>query len=217
MNATKIILALIIVFGVMSLLKSSEIKEPFLLQIPIGNSGIDSSLDPLMDLSDALDISKNLNSSNVIPLPPEEKPIWLCDSKWTGKPIRAINMGIDCADPNYNCQTKEAVEENCSYVRLPSTTSADVDISTIDQIEEEKQDIPSRNVYIPPTMNKCKLGCKKPIFSNIDLDSYSLWTCDQSSVRKDLITLQGMTEDESNVDLCKHDIDCIWCNSVGYS
>lgn len=207
MNAKNVILALIFLFGIICLFKSSEFKEPFLLQIPVGNSGIDSSLDPLMDLGDALDISKNMKKK---PIPPKERPIWLCDSKWTGKPIRAINMGIECTDPYYDCQPKKVIEENCYYVKLPSTTNAYSDIKMIDQIENEEQDIPSRNVYIPPTMNTCKLGCKRPVFSNIDLDSYSLWRCDQNSVRKDLI-IQGYTDDESNTDICKHDIDCIWC------
>ena len=80
--------------------------------------------------------------------------------------------------------------------------------------ELDEQDLPTKNVYIPPTMNTCKLGCTPPVFSNINLDSYSIWKCDQDSVRKDLLTLKGYTENESNVDLCKYDTDCIWCNNV---
>jgi len=213
MNAKNCILALIILFGIICLFKSSEIKEPFLVKIPSGYGSIGSSLDPLMDLGDVLDISKNLGKKRI---PPKDKPIWLCDSKWTGKPIRAINMGINCNNPNYNCRQKKAVEENCSYIKLPSTTNATVDKNTISQIEQGELDLPNRNVYVPPTMNTCKLGCTKPVFSNNNLDSYSLWKCDQNSVRKDLITLKGLTEDESNMDLCKQDLDCIWCNNIEY-
>lgn len=212
MNAKNCILALIILFGIICLFKSSGFKEPFIAQIPMGNYGLESAiLDPLYDLGDIMDIQNNLGKKRI---PAEDKPIWLCDSKWTGAPVRGVNLGIDCNDPKYNCQPKKTVADNCSYIKLPSTTNTIVDTNTTSQIEMDEQDLPTKNIYIPPTMNTCKLGCTNPVFSNINLDSYSLWKCDQDSVRKDLLTLKGYTENESNVDLCKHDTDCIWCNNV---
>ena len=61
MNAKNCILALIILFGIICLFKSSGFKEPFLSQIPMGNYGLESAiLDPLYDLGDIMDIQNNL-------------------------------------------------------------------------------------------------------------------------------------------------------------
>ena len=67
MNAKNCILALIILFGIICLFKSSGFKEPFRqYNIPIGNYGLESAiLDPLYDLGDIMDIQNPLEMKSV--------------------------------------------------------------------------------------------------------------------------------------------------------
>jgi len=209
MNITYLILAIIFLFGVLSLFKSSDNREPFIvIPRPIG-----SNPNPLDPLSEIAFMMSNLREK---PIPIEDRKVWVCDSKWSGKPVLGHNLNIDCNDPTYNCNTKANIADKCKYIPLPSSLQPEYNIAMRDEIRAKKKKIQHMNVFIPPTTANCKIGCKTPNYTNTNFDTYDQWTCDAEGAREDLLTFKNITEDESNVNMCNSDLDCIWCNSVGF-
>ena len=118
--------------------------------------------------------------------------------------------------------TEEIAKQNCRYAPLPSSYwnisdqyTRESNDKKIKQLENDidRLNLRHQNVYIPPATNTCKLGCTFiPDKTNISMQSNKLWKCKPHEIT---YTQNGLTNDYFSQELCRKDIDCIWCNSVG--
>jgi len=165
-------------------------------------------------------------------LPPEERKIWKCN-KATG----IIYQGaFDCLEANPSCMTQTVAKNMCRYTPLPSSywniknnyirNSEDEKIKRLEN-DIDRLNLRHSNIYIPPTQNTCKRGCS--FISNpapLGQSSYKLWKCNShindihythKKAEDYYKTTDIETDDYNNEELCRNDIDCIWCNGVGLS